>query len=235
MKLERRRLLHFAAGAITAPAISRMAWSQTYPSRLIKLVIPFPPGGVNDAIGRPWADRIKTSLGTVVIENVGGAGGAVGLAAVARSAPGGYTLAIGNAGNMVVAPLAATRPLYHPVKDFEPIYNLASGVGVLAVHPSLPIQNLKELVEYARANRSTFSYGSPGVGTTNHLATEMFKLITERPDIVHVPYRGGGPLLSDLIAGQIKFAAVIMTGQVLELHNAQKLRVLAVIAPARVR
>ena len=233
--LPRRRFLQLAAGAAVLPAVARIAVAQSYPSRPIKLVIPFPPGGVNDAIGRPWADRMKTLLGTVVIENIGGAGGSLGVAGVARAQPDGYTLVLANTSNMVVAPVAATRPLYDPIRDFEPIYHLGSGAGVFAVHPSLPTPTLNALVDHAKSNRNKLSYGSPGVGTTNHLAGEMFKLLTETPDIVHIPYRGAGPLLSDLIGGQILFASMVMTGQVLDLHRSGKLRVLAVTAPARVR
>jgi tripartite-type tricarboxylate transporter receptor subunit TctC len=199
--------------------VARIAVAQSYPSRPIKLVIPFPPGGVNDAIGRPWADRMKTLLGTVVIENIGGAGGSLGVAGVARAQPDGYTLVLANTSNMVVAPVAATRPLYDPIRDFEPIYHLGSGAGVFAVHPSLPTPTLNALVDHAKSNRNKLSYGSPGVGTTNHLAGEMFKLLTETPDIVHIPYRGAGPLLSDLIGGQILFASMVMTGQVLDFHR----------------
>ena len=233
--LPRRRFLQFAAGAAVLPAVAPIAIAQTYPSRPIKLVIPFPPGGVNDVIGRPWADRMKTLLGTVVIENIGGAGGSVGVAGVARAQPDGYTLVLANTGNMVVAPVAATRPLYDPIRDFEPIYHLGSGAGVFAVHPSLPTPTLKAVVDYAKSNGKNLSYGSPGIGTTNHLAGEMLKLLTETPDIVHIPYRGAGPLLSDLIGGQILFASMVMTGQVLDLHRSGKLRVLAVTASARVR
>ena len=152
--LPRRRFLQLAAGAAVLPAVARIAVAQTYPSRPIKLVIPFPPGGVNDAIGRPWADRMKTLLGTVVIENIGGAGGSVGVAGVARAQPDGYTLVLANTSNMVVAPVAATRPLYDPIRDFEPIYHLGSGAGVFAVHPSLPTPTLNALVDHAKSNRN---------------------------------------------------------------------------------
>src|SRR5262245_6292975 len=206
MNLGRRNFLHLAAGAAALSMTSQTARAQAFPTRPIKLVIPFPAGGINDAIGRPWSDRMKPLLGTVVIENIAGAGGTVGVAGVARAHPDGYTLVLGNVGNMLVAPAAATRPLYDPIRDFESIYNLASGASVFAVHPSLPTPTLKALVDYAKANRNKLSYGSPGVGTGNHLAAELLKLRTETSDIVHVPYRGAGPLLTDLIGGQILFA-----------------------------
>jgi tripartite-type tricarboxylate transporter receptor subunit TctC len=149
----RRTALRLAAGSAVLLAVSRLASAQSYPTRPIKLVIPFPPGGVNDALGRPWADRVKPLLGTVVIENIGGAGGMVGISGVARAQPDGYTLVIGNSGNMIVAPAAASRPTYDASRDFEAIYHLASAAGVFAVHPSLRAQNLKELVDYAKNKR----------------------------------------------------------------------------------
>ncbi len=233
--VSRRSLLHLAAGVAALSTISRPASAQTYPTRPVKLVIPFPPGGVNDALGRPWAERIKPLLGTVIVENIGGAGGVVGISGVARAQPDGYTLVVGNSGNMVVAPAAASRPPYDAVRDFELIYQLASAAGVIAIHPALPVQDLKELANYAKTKRGDLSYGSPGVGTGNHLAAEMFKRLTDLPDLVHVPYRGAGPLLTDLIGGQIVLASLTLTGQVLDLHKAGRLRVLAVTGPSRVR
>src|SRR3954447_472441 len=116
--LPRRRFLQLAAGAAVLPAVARIAVAQSYPSRPIKLVIPFPPGGVNDAVGRPWADKMKGLLGTVVVENVGGAGGAVGALAVARAQPDGYTLLLGSGGTQVIIPIASSQPQYDPVKAF---------------------------------------------------------------------------------------------------------------------
>src|SRR5262245_57386994 len=114
MKLPRRKFLHLAAGAAALPALSRIASAQAYPTRPIKLIVPFPPGGINDAIARPWADKMKKRLGTVVIENIGGASGTVGVAAAARAKPDGYTLVLANSANLVIAPAAATRMPYDP-------------------------------------------------------------------------------------------------------------------------
>lgn len=235
MKLPRRKFLHLAAGAAALPTASRIAWAQSYPTRPIKLIVPFPPGGVNDAIARPWADKMKTRLGTIVIENIGGASGTVGVATVARAKPDGYTLVLANAANMVVAPAASTRLPYDPIRDFGAIYHMASGAGVFAAHPSLSVSNLRSLADHIKANPGKLSYGSPGPGTSNHLAFEMFKLRTEATDILHIPYRGAGPLLNDLIGGQIPLASLSITGQVINLHQTGKIRVLSVTSPVRVR
>src|SRR3954454_4024067 len=152
MKTSRRTFLHLAAGGAALPALSRGALAQAYPTRAIRLVVPFAPGGAFDAIGRPWAERMKPLLGTVVVENIGGGGSSVGAAAVARAQPDGYTILLGGGGALVINPVAASRPLYDPVKDFDPISILAVHAFAIAVHPSLPVRTLSELIGHARAN-----------------------------------------------------------------------------------
>lgn len=234
MTLVRRQFLQAAAAILAPPATSRIAWTQSnYPARPVRLIVPFPPGGVNDAIGRPWAEKMKMHLGTIVVENQGGAGGSLGAAAVARAQPDGYTILLGSASALVINPVAATRPLYDPRKDFDAIAIVAVNALGIVVHPALPVQTLLELVSYAKANPGNLSYGSAGVGSITHLGAELFKSLTGTGDIVHVPYRGAGPVLTDLISGQIRLAVVGVTGQVLELHRSGKLRLLAVTTPAR--
>ena len=234
MKLPRRQFLHLAASAAALPAVSRVARALDYPTRPIRLVVPFPPGGAADAIGRPWADRMKTRLGSVIVENIGGGGSSLGAAAVAHAHPDGYTLLLGGSIPHVTESILKTRPLYDPIKDLEPISNIAVSAFVIAVHPSVPAHTLKELIGYAKANPGKLSYGSPGVGTLPHLTVELFKMLAETPDITHVPYRGAGPALTDLIGGQILMFSASLTGQVLELHRSKKLRVLAVTSAVRV-
>src|SRR5436309_10604179 len=175
MKLPRRQLLHLAAGAAALPAAPRIARAQAYPVRPIRLVIPFPPGGAFDSLGRPWADRLKPLLGTVVVENIGGGGASLGAAAVARARPEGYTLLLGGTQTHVNEALLKSRPLYDPVKDLDPIASVAAYFLGIAVHPSVPAQNLKELIAYAKANPGKLSYGHAGVGTIQHLTGELFK------------------------------------------------------------
>jgi tripartite-type tricarboxylate transporter receptor subunit TctC len=231
--LSRRQVFHGTAGAAVLAALPTIGRADAYPSRPIRLVIPFAAGGSNDQIGRPWADKMGPLLGSVVIENIGGAGGAIGVSTVARAAPDGYTLLLGNIGNQVLIPLASTHASYDSLRDFRGVYRLVTGALAFAVHPSLPVHNLRELIAYAKANPGKLSYGSAGAGTSNQLVGEMFKLQSGTPDIVHVPYRGAGPATSDLIGGQILLIVAVMSGQLLQLHQAGKLRILAVTSAKR--
>jgi tripartite-type tricarboxylate transporter receptor subunit TctC len=233
--MNRRDLLAWGLGSLAAPALApRRALAQAkYPERPVRLVIPFTPGGVNDAIGRPWANKMKTLLGTVVVENVGGAGGSLGAAMVARAAPDGYTLLLGGMGSQVINPVASEHPLYDPIRDFAPISILGVTGLAIVVHPGLPVRNLKEFVDYARANTAKLSYGSSGVGSMTHLTAELFKSLIETPQLVHIPYKGGGQRSTDLISGQIQMIAQSVTGPVIEFHRTGKLRMLAVTSPRR--
>src|SRR5438093_1315406 len=233
MKLPRRRFLHLAAGAAALAIVSRLAWAQAYPTRPIRLVIPFPPGGAFDAVGRPWADKMRPLLGTVVVENIGGGGGSVGAAAVARARPDGYTLLLGGTITHVNEALLKSQPLYDPVKDLDPIASVAANFLCIAVHPSVPVQTLKELIAYAKANPGKLSYGHAGVGTIQHLTGELFKSLAGTPEIVEVAYRGTGPLIIDLIGGQVPMGMPGVTRQVIEFHRSGKMRVLAVTSPTR--
>jgi tripartite-type tricarboxylate transporter receptor subunit TctC len=233
MKLPRRRFLYLAAGAAALPTVSRIARAQAYPTRPIRLVIPFPPGGAFDAVGRPLADKMKSLLGTMVVENVGGGGGSLGVAAVARARPDGYTLVLGGTITHINEVLLKSRPQYDAVKDLDPVAGVAANVLCIAVHPSVPAQSLKEFVAYANANPGKLSYGHAGIGSIQHLAGELFKSLAGTPDIVQVPYRGTGPLITDVLAGQVQMGTPGVTGQVIELHRSGKMRVLAVTSPTR--
>ena len=211
------------------------AAAQTYPTRPIRLVIPYPPGGVQDAIGRPWADRMKSLLGTVVVENIGGGGGELGASTVSRARPDGYTILLGNSSVMVINPIAGSHSSYDPIGSFDAVSILGHVTQAIAVNPSLPVQTLKELADYAKRNPGKLSYGSPGVGSLNHLTGERFKLLIGSPDIVHVPYRGAGPAIADLIGGQIPMAIPAVNGQLLAFHRAGTLRILAVTSPERLQ
>src|SRR5258705_12923790 len=152
MKFPRRRFLHLAAGAAALPVVSRVARAQAYPTRPIRLVIPFPPGGAFDAVGRPFAEKMKPLLGTVVVENIGGGGASIGAAAVAHARPDGYTLLLGGTLPHVNEALLKSRPLYDPLKDLDPIAAVAANVLCIAVHPAVRAQSLEELIAYAKAH-----------------------------------------------------------------------------------
>jgi tripartite-type tricarboxylate transporter receptor subunit TctC len=233
MRLPRRRFLHLAAGAAAVPAVCRFARGQAYPTRPIRLVIPFPPGGAYDAVGRPWAEKMKPLLGTVAVENIGGGGASIGAAAVARAQPDGYTILLGGTQTHVNEALLKKRALYDPVKDLDPIAGIAANVLCIAVHPSVPVRTLEELIAHAKANPGKLSYGHAGVGSIQHLTGELFKSLAGTPGIVDVPYRGTGPLVADLIGGQVPMGTPGVTGQVLEFHRSGKLRILAVTSPTR--
>jgi tripartite-type tricarboxylate transporter receptor subunit TctC len=232
MNFPRRRFLQLAAG-IAALSAPRLASGETFPSRPIRLVLPFPPGGVFDIVGRPWADKVKTTLGTVIVENQPGAGGSLAAAAVAHAQPDGYTIFLGSSSIHLAELILRAHPLLDPMKDLEPISMLAITAFAIAVNPSVPAQTLRELIDYVKANPGKLSYGSSGAGTLNHLSGELLKSLTGITDLPHVPYRGAGPALADVMGGQIPIIIPAMTNQVLEFHRAGKLRLLAITNPTR--
>jgi tripartite-type tricarboxylate transporter receptor subunit TctC len=235
MEFPRRRFLHLIAAAAGLPAVPRFALADDYPSRPIRLVLPFPPGGVFDIVGRPWADKVSKGgkLGTVFVDNQPGAGGSIAAQLTAHATPDGYTIFLGSSSIHLAEMVLREHPLLDPMKELITISMVAfTGFGI-TVHPSVPVQNLKELILYVKANPGKLSYGTPGAGTMNHLSGEMLKSLTDINDLPHVPYRGAGPGMADLIAGQIPIFIPAMTSQVLEFHRTGKLRLLAVTNPHR--
>jgi tripartite-type tricarboxylate transporter receptor subunit TctC len=231
--MHRRQRLTFALAILTVIASTPPAVAQEkYPAKPIRLVIPFPPGGIMDTIGRQWAERVTPSLGTIVVDNRSGAGGVVGAAEVARARPDGYTILMGNTSTQVLNPAAMSRPPYDPVKEFAAIDMLALSATSIVIHPSLPARNLKSLIGYARANPGKLSYGTAGPGTMTHLAGEMLK---QRAgiDMLHVPYKGVGLASADLLGGNIPMMTPHVNAQFLSWHRLGKIRILAVNAPAR--
>src|SRR5271170_7454452 len=233
MAFSRRRFLSLASGAAALPAVSGLAFADTYPSRPIRLVLPFPPGGVFDIIGRPWADKVKVSLGTVFVDNQPGAGGSLAAQLVAHAAPDGYTIFLGSSSIHLAEMVLRQHPLLDPMKDLTPASMVAITCFAITVNPAVPVNNLQELIAYIKANPGKMSFGSAGAGTLNHLSGELFKSLTGITDLPHVPYRGAGPALADVIAGQIPIVIPAMTSQVLEFHRTGKLRLLAITNPTR--
>ena len=219
---------------LASPLVWRAAnAADDYPARSIRVIVPFPAGGINDVLGRVWANAITPHLGTVIIENRGGGGSMIGSNEVARAQPDGYTLLLGNSTNQLLNPQLMKSPPFNPETDFSAVAILALIPNVMAVHPSIPVQSLKELADYARQNPGKLSYGSAGVGTMTHLSGELFKQQAGGLDIVHVPYRGGAPGISDLIGGAVPVMSLSIAAQLLELHAAGKIRILCVNAPSR--
>ena len=223
--------------ALSASALSSLpALAQAkYPDRPIRLVVPFSAGGVVDAVARQFSERIKPHLGTIVVENISGAGGTIGMYDVARAKPDGYTLGLCNTSTMVINPAIMPKIQYNASKDFEPISILAVSASGIIVNPSVPAKNLKEFIAYAKANQDKISYGSAGAGTMTHLAGELFKHLTDTPKIVHVPYKGAGPSINDLVGGAVQYATINVTGQLLQLHESGKVRILAVTSADRLK
>jgi len=228
MRKSRRDILKLLGSAAASLMLPRAAAAQSYPDRPIRLVVPFPPGGAYDSLARPWAERIKPLLGSIVVENIGGAGASLGASAVAKARPDGYTILLGGTLPHVNEALLKAKPLYDPNKDLDPIMQIASGYLCFAVHPSVPVKSLDELVAYTKANPGKVSYGHVGIGSTNHLVGEMFKSVAGIPELVQIPYRGAGPVMADLIGGQIPMGVVGCTAQSLGFHKSGALRILAV-------
>jgi len=200
MKLPRRQFLHLAAGAAALPAVARIAWAQTYPTRPVRAVVAFAPGGVTDTFARLMGQRLTEQLGKqVYVENIAGASGNIGTAHVAKAAPDGYTILFAFSSHVVNPTLFARVP-YDPIKDFNPVMLAVASTTVLTVNPSVPAKTVKELVDLIKANPGKFSFGSAGVGTQAHLAGEQFRLSLGL-DLVHVPFGGGGPAVAAVVAG----------------------------------
>ncbi|WP_333841503.1 Bug family tripartite tricarboxylate transporter substrate binding protein [Limnohabitans sp.] len=216
-----------------ASLASAPAWADpSYPNKPIRIIVPFTPGGSPDVLARTIGQKISESTGApVVIENVAGAGGTVGADRASKAAPDGYTLLMGHVGTLAVAPAVYPNLPYDPIKSFVPVAWVAKVPNVLAVHPSMPVNNVTELVKYLKANPGKVNYGSGGNGSAAHLAMEYFKLSTQT-FVVHVPYRGTAPSVTDAIAGQIQ---MVFTGApaLVPMVKAGKLRAIAVSSPKR--
>ena len=206
-----KRILHSLLVVLLCAIVAaawQPAYGQSYPTKPIRLVIPYPPGGGTDTIMRPFAQYLGERLGQqIVVDNRGGGGGSMGMEAVAHAAPDGYTLAAGLTAQLAVNPALFRKLPYDPIKDFAPISLLADGPYLLVVHPSLPVKSVKELVEYAKKNPDKLSYASSGNGSGGHLAAELLKSMTGIK-MLHIPYKGGGPALTGLLSGeaQVLFA-----------------------------
>ncbi len=190
--------------ATTLAFVTAAGHAQTWPSKPIRLISPFAPGGGADITARAIVPRLTSALGhPVIVDNRGGAGGMVGVDLAAKSPPDGYTIVLGTVGNIAVNPSLYSKMPYDPQKDLAPIGQIANALNVLVVHPSLPAKTVKEFIAVAKQNPGQLNFGSSGPGATDHLAGEIFNVMAG-VKMVHIPYKGGAPAMLDLVAGQIQ-------------------------------
>jgi tripartite-type tricarboxylate transporter receptor subunit TctC len=232
MKLpHRRHFLHLAAGAAALPAVSRIARAQAYPSRPVRMVVPFAPAGTTDISARLIGQWLSERLGQqFVIENRAGANGNIGTEVVLRSTPDGYTLLMIDASPSINATLYE-RLNFNFVRDAALVATVARSPFILVIHPSVPARTVPEFIAHAKANPGRISYGSAGPGSTLHVAAELFKIMTG-VDLLHVPYRGGGPAIADAIAGQVQVVFIPAPAGI-EYVRSGRLRALGVSSATR--
>ena len=228
-----KRLIAHAAASLAAsvlfmslPGMARSA-AMAYPNKPIRMIVPVAPGGGGDITTRVIAGKLAERWGQqVIVDNRAGAGGIVGLEILARAAPDGYTIAQGGVGPVAVTPSLHTKLPYDPLKDFAPIMRAATALNVLVVHPSLPVHSVKDLIAHARANPNKLNFGSSGPGRADHLAGELFNMMAG-VRMQHVPYKGGAPAMTDLVAGNLQLifatvstaAAHMKTGRIRTIAN----------------
>src|ERR1700681_2776457 len=232
MSKPRKLLKRLLAAALVAGFSLQAAAAEDYANRPITLVVPFPPGGSTTIVARIVADKMSESLGqSIVVDNRGGAGGTVGSRAVSESAPDGYTILLGYTGTLAIGPTLYGNVGYDARKDVEPIGRIGTAPNTLVVHPSTPVHSVAELIAYAKANPGKVNYGSAGIGPVSHVCGEYFANVAD-VKLPHIPYKGTGPAIIDLLGGHIPmaFAPVPATHE-----NAQsgKLRMLAVTSAVR--
>src|SRR5262245_42188279 len=231
MKLPRRKFLHLAAGAAALPAVSRIAWAQAYPTRPVRIIVPFAAAGAFDIMARLIGQWLSERLGQpFVIENRPGAGTNIGTETVVKAPPDGYTLLLAGTPNAINATLYE-KLNFNFIRDIASVAGISRAPLLMAVHPSVPAKTVPEFIAYAKANPGKISMASAGIGAPSHVSGELFKMMAG-VNVVHVPYRGAGPALVDLLAGQVQVGFPSMPSSI-EYVRAGKLRALAVTSATR--
>ena len=225
-RFSRRQFLYLGAGTVVLLAVSRAVWAQAYPSRPVRMIVPFAPAGTSDIVARLIAQWLSEHLGQqFIVENRPGGAGNIGTETVVRALPDGYTLLVGDVSDAINAMLFE-RLSFNFIRDIAPVANIVRVANVMVVNPSFPAKTVPEFIAYAEANPGKISIASAGIGTPNHLSGELFKAMASL-DMAHVPYRGGGPAIADLFGGQVDVTfAVVPTA--IEYIRAGRLRALAV-------
>jgi tripartite-type tricarboxylate transporter receptor subunit TctC len=231
MKLPRRYFLHLAAGAAALPVISCVAWAQPYPSRPVRIIVGFAPSGATDIMARLIGQWLSERLGQqFIVENRPGAASNIATEAVVNAPPDGYTLLVVTSVNAINATLY-DKLSFNLIRDIAPVASIHRKPFLVEVNPSVPVKTVPELIAYAKANPANINMASAGIGSGNHIAGELFKMMTGIT-FVHVPYRGAGPALVDLLGGQVQVMFATMSSSI-EYVRGGKLRALAVTTPTR--
>ncbi len=235
--MKKRHFLALSGSALLSGLTPHTTFAQSkFPERPIRVIVPFAPAGDGDIIGRLWVKYAMAHTGAnFVVDNKAGAGGAIGAAEASRAKADGYTLLLGTSSTQIINPLASGTASYDAIKDFSLVGMVSINPTCIVVNPSVPANNLKELISLIKANPGKYAYGSAGPGTITNLTGELFKLQGGKLDVQHVPYKGGGPAMQDLVAGHVPMITPIMSSAVLAQHRAGRARILGVNSDARLK
>lgn len=235
--MKKRQFLALCGSTLLAGITPTAAFSQAkFPDRPIRVIVPFAPAGDGDIIGRLWVKYAIAHTGAnFIVDNKAGAGGAIGAAEASRAKADGYTLLLGTSSTQIINPLASGAATYDAVKDFNLVGMVSINPTCIVVNPSIPANNLKDLVNLIKASPGKFAYGSAGPGTITNLTGELFKLQGGKLNVQHVPYKGGGPAMQDLVAGHLPMITPIMSSAVLAQHRAGRARILSVNSDVRLK
>ena len=235
--MKKRHFLALGGSTLLSGLAPHTTFAQSkFPERPIRVIVPFAPAGDGDIIGRLWVKYAMAHSGAnFVVDNRAGAGGAIGAAEASRARADGYTLLLGTSSTQIINPLASGTSSYDAIKDFSLVGMVSINPTCIVVNPSVPANNLKELISLIKAHPGKYAYGSAGPGTITNLTGELFKLQGGKLDVQHVPYKGGGPAMQDLVAGHVPMITPIMSSAVLAQHRAGRARILGVNSDARLK